>query len=211
MPTSGLYTVVHVENSASKIHSRTRRLREMGYRVIEASSNEEAFRLAEQEVPALVLLQDEDQGQFRIVADHAPVLLWMNGLEGCEFVNRAYLAFLGVTDAAVQGYDWAEFIHPEDRRGYVTAYLEAVAERRLFEATFRFRRYDGEYRWMRSIGRPRFSDDGRYLGYVGSTIDVSDSHTLDVTNKSRRTISADLSVMKGQTPSSSPLKSTVRL
>ena len=42
-----------------------------------------------------------------------------------------------------------------------------------FDAQFRFRRYDGAYRYMRSIARPRYSENGEYLGYVGSTIDVT--------------------------------------
>jgi PAS domain S-box-containing protein len=98
----------------------------------------------------------------------------VNGPDGCEFVNRAYLEFLGVRDVDVRGFDWAQYIHPDDRKGYVTAYLEAVVARRLFEATFRFRRHDGEYRWMKSVGTPRFTDDGTVLDYVGSTIDVTD-------------------------------------
>ncbi len=38
-----------------------------------------------------------------------------------------------------------------------------------FEAYFRMRRHDGEYRWMNSLGVPRLSDAGDFLGYVGSS------------------------------------------
>src|SRR3712207_1710500 len=37
----------------------------------------------------------ESEERFRTVADSAPVLIWVNGLEGCEFVNRGYAEFLG--------------------------------------------------------------------------------------------------------------------
>ena len=43
-----------------------------------------------------------------------------------------------------------------------------------FEANFRLRRHDGEYRWMNSLGVPRLSDTGDFLGYVGSAIDITD-------------------------------------
>ena len=43
-----------------------------------------------------------------------------------------------------------------------------------FEANFRLRRHDGEYRWMNSLGVPRLSDAGDFLGYVGSAIDITD-------------------------------------
>ena len=171
---SPLYIVVNVEDEQVECHPRTKLLRQAGYRVLEAASNEEALRIAEQEGPVLVLLQADSDERFRILADGAPALMWMNGTDGCEFVNREYLRFLGVTDVDVRGYDWAEFVHPDDRKGYVTSYLEAVVARRLFEATFRFRRYDGDYRRMKSVGTPRFGAQGEFLGYIGSTLDVTD-------------------------------------
>src|SRR5207249_10292117 len=39
---------------------------------------------------------------------------------------------------------------------------------------YRLRRNDGEYRWLLDIGTPRFSDDGEFLGYIGSCIDLTE-------------------------------------
>jgi PAS domain S-box-containing protein len=116
----------------------------------------------------------ESEERFRALADNAPALIWINGPEGCEFVNRRYLEFLGVSVSDVRGYDWAQFIHADDRDGYVETYLRAVEQRDRFEAEFRFRRRDGEYRWMRSDGHPRFDAGGTFLGYAGLTIDVTE-------------------------------------
>ncbi|HKO29603.1 MAG TPA: PAS domain S-box protein [Nitrospiraceae bacterium] len=168
------HTIVYMDEMHAEREAQTKALREAGYRVIEAATRDEALLLAEQERPALVLLPRQSDEQFRILADSAPTLMWMNGPDGCEFVNQEYLRFLGVKDVEVRGYDWAQFIHPDDRKRYVTAYLEAATERRLFEATFRFRRHDGEYRWMKSVGTPRVGADGDYIGFVGSTLDITD-------------------------------------
>lgn len=116
----------------------------------------------------------ESEARFRILADSSPVLIWVNGLEGCEFVNRAYSEFVGVASAQVRNFDWTPFVHPEDREAYVNAYLAAFAQREPFAAQFRFRRADGEYRWMKSAGLPRFSEAGEFQGYVGSTFDITD-------------------------------------
>ena len=117
----------------------------------------------------------ESEGRFRALADGAPVLIWVNGPDGAEFVNRTYLEFLGVpSETDVRGYDWAQFVHPEDRDAYVGAYLDCLARRADFEAQFRFRRHDGVYRWMRSIGRPRFTAAGAFIGFVGSTADITE-------------------------------------
>jgi PAS domain S-box-containing protein len=113
----------------------------------------------------------ESEGRFRTLADNAPVLIWVDSPTGCEFVNQAYLEFLGVSEAEVLGDKWAEFVHPEDREDYVNAYHESVSRRGRFEAEFRFRRRDGEYRWMRAVGMPRF-EGGEFKGYVGSSFEI---------------------------------------
>ncbi|MGH7599078.1 MAG: PAS domain S-box protein, partial [bacterium] len=117
----------------------------------------------------------ESEERFRVLANGAPVLIWVNGLEGCEFVNRAYLEFLDVSgDVDVRRYNWAQFVHPDDRERYVGAYLDCFARRVPFEAQCRFLHHDGKYRWMKASGLPRFSSTGEFLGYVGSSLDVTD-------------------------------------
>jgi PAS domain S-box-containing protein len=116
----------------------------------------------------------ESEMRFRTVADSAPVLIWMNGLHGCEFVNHAYMEFIGAKQSEVANYDWARYIHEEDRNAYLTMYLDAMHDRTSFDAQFRFRRADGQYRWMRSVGRPRLTDHGELVGYVGASIDITD-------------------------------------
>jgi PAS domain S-box-containing protein len=117
------------------------------------------------------LCQSEER--FRMLADNAPALIWVTSLTKLEFVNRAYLEFLGVGEADVLGDRWAKFVHPEDREAYLNAYHGAVSNRIRFEAELRFRRRDGEYRWMHSVGMPRF-EGSEFKGYVGSTFDIHD-------------------------------------
>ena len=116
----------------------------------------------------------ESEARFRTLSESAPVLIWVNGAGGCEYVNRQYLEFVGAGEVDVLGYDWAQFVHAEDRRAYLSAYLAAVERRTMFEAQCRLLRRDGEYRWMKSIGLPRLSPSGDFLGYVGTTTDVTD-------------------------------------
>jgi len=119
----------------------------------------------------------ESEERFRTIADSAPVLIWVTDGSDCTFVNRAYLDFLGLYDQTeVSGNNWARFLHPEDRARYMEAYLDCVARQARFVASFRFRRYDGEYRWMQSVAEPRLTPRGEFLGYTGCSFDVHDAH-----------------------------------
>ena len=85
----------------------------------------------------------ESEERFSLLANSSPVLIWINGLQGCEFVNRAYLDYLRAEAAEVKEFKWEQFIHPDDRECYGNAYLTAFAKRENFIAQCRLRRFDG--------------------------------------------------------------------
>ena len=116
----------------------------------------------------------ESEERFRTIADHAPVLIWINNRTEFEFANRTYLTFLGATMDEIRGDGWQKFVHPEDRERYISQYLSAMSRVANFESDFRFLRHDGEYRWMKSVGAPWIAPSGELLGYIGSTVDISD-------------------------------------
>lgn len=115
----------------------------------------------------------ESVEHFRLLAENVPALIWINDTEGCQYVNKQYLDFLGVRNVEIRGYDWTQYVHPEDLKAYLESYRTAFENRTLFETQFRFLRHDGNYRWMKSIGTPRLSVAGEFLGYIGSTTDIS--------------------------------------
>jgi PAS domain S-box-containing protein len=128
--------------------------------IIEASKSQIALR--------------ESETRFRNIADYAPALIWVNNIGGCEFVNLEYLRFVGLDQENLQKDGWQQFLHPDDSPGYLAAYRDAFDRRAPFEAVCRLRRADGEYRWLRSVGMPRFDRDGGFLGYVGCSLDITE-------------------------------------
>jgi PAS domain S-box-containing protein len=117
----------------------------------------------------------ESEQRFRVLADHAPVLIWLTDVRGrYVWVNQRWLEFTGRPLADEVGNGWAAGIHPEDRDWTLQVGHTAVAEHREFQLEFRLRRHDGTYRWMLSRGLPRFGLAGEFTGFIGSCIDVSD-------------------------------------
>jgi PAS domain-containing protein len=55
---------------------------------------------------------------------------------------------------------WVQFVHPDDREAYLSAYDDAVRQRDHLESQFRFRRSDGEYRWVLSVAIPALHPTG---------------------------------------------------
>ena len=117
----------------------------------------------------------ESETRFLLMADAAPVLIWVSGPDkGCTYFNRPWLEFTGRPLERELGNGWAESVHPDDLPRCLEVYTTHFDARQPFEMDYRLRRHDGEYRWVLDRGIPRFTPDGMFAGYIGACIDVTD-------------------------------------
>jgi two-component system, LuxR family, sensor kinase FixL len=120
-------------------------------------------------------VQQSMEDRFRVIADSAPVLIWMAGVDKlCTFFNKPWLDFTGRTLEQEIGNGWASGVHPADIQQCLKAYVEAFDARQPFVLQYRLRRHDGEYRWVRDHGVPLYDDRGGFAGYIGSCVDLTD-------------------------------------
>jgi PAS domain S-box-containing protein len=117
----------------------------------------------------------ERESWFRELADDVPVALWLSDpTHGCTYVSRRWCEYTGTTLASNLGEGWLAHVHPDDRRHIGAAFAEATITHKPFALDYRLRRYDGTYRWMADLGRPRIGETGEHAGFVGCAIDVHD-------------------------------------
>ena len=117
----------------------------------------------------------ESEERFRVMADTAPVLIWMSGPDkACTYFNRGWLDFTGRTLEQEVGYGWAQGVHSEDLDRCIKTYEQAFEARLPFRMEYRLARHDGEHRWVLDTGAPRSDLDGTFAGYIGSCIDITE-------------------------------------
>jgi PAS domain S-box-containing protein len=135
----------------------------------------------------------ENEERFRLVANTAPVLIWMAGTNKLViYVNDPWLEFTGQSLESQLGNGWADGVHPDDLQRCLRTYEEAFDRRERFRMEYRLRHHDGTYRWLADIGVPRFNPDRSFAGYIGSCIDITERKRAEQTlsNVSRRLIEA---------------------
>lgn len=117
----------------------------------------------------------ESESRFRLVANTAPVMIWMAGPDKLRtYFNQPWLEFTGRALESELGNGWAEGVHPQDLEACLKTYTRAFDRRESFRMEYRLRRRDDQYRWILDLGVPRFNPDGSFAGYIGSCLDVTE-------------------------------------
>lgn len=126
------------------------------------------------------------EDEFRLIADSAPVAVWVTRLDRRRsFVNRAYAAFVGVPYAEALEYDWRDVIHPDDAARLLAESIAGEASLEVFELEGRYRRADGQWRWLHSTSSPRRDAQGRHIGFIGVAHDVTEAKEAELSLRER--------------------------
>ncbi|MEH1869830.1 MAG: PAS domain S-box protein [Nostoc sp.] len=144
--------------------------------VQQASAYQQAQAELQERKRTEAILRESEQ-RFRQMADTAPVLIWMSGLDkACYYFNKIWLDFTGKTLEQEVENGWEQGIHPDDLQDCLDTYINAFDARQKFRIEYRLKRFDGEYRWILDTGTPHFTSEGEFLGYIGSCVDINDVH-----------------------------------
>ncbi len=153
---------------------------------IDRNRDGQALRLigADLDVTAQMLAQAtlrESEERFRLIADSAPVPMWVTKLDRTRlFANQAYVDFVGLPFEEAIKFDWRKILHPDDQQRIVQESVAGEATLKPFVLEARYRRADGEWRWLRSESQPRWDPTGKHIGFIGVAHDITAAKQAEI-------------------------------
>lgn len=140
---------------------------------------------------------EQSEAQFRSLAQGLPNQIWTAQPDGgLDWFNRQVVAYSGRNERDLVGEGWGEIVHSEDLTAAAARWGHSVATGEIYEAEFRIRRADGDYRWHLVRALPIRGADGLISHWVGSNTDIHDQKSVEAANARDRdrlwTMSQDL-------------------
>ncbi|WP_158635400.1 PAS domain S-box protein [Pseudomonas duriflava] len=118
----------------------------------------------------------QSEARFRLMADSAPALIWASDTEAQTiFANKRYETEYGLTYEQTLGDGWQRIIIKEDLERAVAEFQAAFTARRPYRDEMRVYDKQGQIRWLRCEGMPRYDTEGQFLGYIGCSVDITEA------------------------------------
>ncbi|HEU4557119.1 MAG TPA: MHYT domain-containing protein [Longimicrobium sp.] len=119
------------------------------------------------------LRRSEDR--FRSLVLATAQIVWTTDAEGQIAASQPeWEAFTGAAFEEYRGWGWLNALHPADRDPAAAVWRAALESRTVFEAEYRLRAKDGEYRTMSVRSVPVLEPGGRVREWVGAATDVTE-------------------------------------
>jgi PAS domain S-box-containing protein len=164
----------------AELHRKTRQLetlnRELERRVLERT--EELALKAELLLQLNVELVEKNQ-ELDAIVHTAPDIIFSRKADGSrDYISDRFYEFTGATPGSANGFGWLDYVHPEDKDKAMADWLLCVESGANYEAEYRMRAKDGNYRWFRARAVP-IRNDGTILKWYGTCSDIHDSKVLE--------------------------------
>jgi len=115
-----------------------------------------------------------------------PTAAWTTRPDGyCDFINKVWLEYAGMTAEQAQGWGWADAIHPDDRTKLVEEWQSCLASGTAVDTEARIRRFDSSYRSFLIRGNPLRDESGSILKWYGTCVDIEDRKRGEETLRAR--------------------------
>jgi PAS domain S-box-containing protein len=118
---------------------------------------------------------------LQLIIDTIPALVWSTRADGSvEFINQHYSDYVGLPPEQLLDWGWTTAVHPDDLSGLQSLWREVMASGKGGETEARFRRSDGEYRWLLARVNPLHDENGNIVKWYGLNTDIEDRKRAEI-------------------------------
>jgi PAS domain S-box-containing protein len=117
----------------------------------------------------------ESERRFRALANNSPVGIFQTDANGESiYANERCCEITGLTFEETLGQGWMRALHAEDRERIFKAWDESARAGKEFNLEYRFQISDGKVTWVSGRAVALKDDDGKTVGYIGTTTDITE-------------------------------------
>jgi PAS domain S-box-containing protein len=119
-------------------------------------------------------LAKQAERELRLAIKTIPALVWTALPDGSlDSINQRWEE-IGLSFDDLQGSEWINVLHPDERTGVADKWRIAVATGTPYENIERVRQANGEYRWFLSRAQPLRDELGNIVKWYGTDTDIED-------------------------------------
>ncbi|MBA4056365.1 MAG: chemotaxis protein CheR, partial [Marivirga sp.] len=121
----------------------------------------------------------ERESWLRNITNKLPVMVWVvDANKMCTFLNDTWFEFTGLKAHEPFSLDWPLLVHPDDLEKFQHVFDEGFGNQKPYTIEYRLRGSDGEYQWFFLSASPNYSKDNKFLGFIGSVINIQNQRTF---------------------------------
>ncbi|MGC2198505.1 MAG: PAS domain-containing protein [Terriglobales bacterium] len=165
----------------AELHRKAQELRVLN-RELEGRVTERTQEL-ESKAEALELLNaqlNRKNEQLDAILQTAPDIIFSSRGDGSrDFLSARFFEYTGAVSESAIGFGWMDYVHPDDREQIKVHWAQSIRSRENYEAEYRIRDGNGQYRWFRARAVPLRDQEGDIARWYGTCSDIHDSKLLE--------------------------------
>lgn len=150
------------------------------YRMVGAMTDITTSELAQKQLMETNAELHRTMEELRFVTNFMPQLVWATKPDGNhDFYNKGWYDYTGLTFEETKDTGWNSVLHPDDRQRAWKIWNHSLKTGEPYEIEYRFRRYDGEYRWFLGRALPLRDENGQIIKWFGTCTDIHDQKRMN--------------------------------
>ena len=165
----------------SELHRKTRQLqtlnRELERRVEERTEELEKRSQTLQQLNRELARKNQE---LDAIIHTAPDIIFSRQADGSrDYISDRFYDYTGADSRSANGFDWLDYVHPDDKEHAMAHWLRCVESGVNYEAEYRIHSRHGAYRWFRARALPIRDPKGEIVKWYGTCSDIHDSKMLE--------------------------------